>query len=670
MNNNIKEINKFLQFFKEIINSNNIVITEDMIYDQLIKFNIPENNKNINIKSIFEELELKLKNINTIKIDNTDNYINFSSTQEIKNPNPLKIYLSVDYNCIYKTANKLVKFLKEVPFQLRVSNTIRNDVIIIRVSTTEDLKELLEYIKSDITEGLLQPNPFCYTVDKCAITIDGNLSYNQIISKLLANYLNNKEDIESINAYDFYNYVIDVYNDTFITLKSYANNEYILDDKQVVFYKNILEFILKSSEDNFNMEMLSQHFNECNSLNKLNKEKKKYNSYNMLVIYKSINREKIPESLDRLYKYIESNDKNYISREGFIRMNMYLNNFKQNIKNILSESNTTLTDLYEKFGIYDFNKNVDISKTSKELKYVMKELSEYHNYSTIIDILQIFLATNDLSLITRENDLRTYVNNTNLRKNILSTLIQKKLSFTTYCETLDNYILPDYIEEMKQEPIIELPIEEEQTIENTSEEEKVEDDTSAFDDLDEHLDITSIMVAAVNSANEIKEEERKVEDTFIEPEVNYDTLDDETSAFLEQDLKVDDIISKINLITDEIDNQQYSEKEEILKSALEDTYNKYQELYDDGKIKFDGYTLVNYAITSILENNNYNSFTRINEARKNIQELSPQEILDIMSRSLNLPQPELNAINNEALESIIRDYIDKVITDMKKNKEK
>ena len=457
MNNNIKEINNFFRFFKGILVENDIILTEDMIYDQLIKFNLSNADTNINISSVFEELELKSKSIDSISITSNDKCINFTSKEIIKNPNPIKIYLSVDYNYIYKYVNKLVKYLKDIPFQLRVSSSIRNDNVIIRISSIEDLNNLLKYIKEELFEGLQKPNPFCYVVDKCAITIDGNLSYNQIISSLVANYLNSKkEDVESINAIDFFNYVIDVYNDTFINLTSYsnikANNVSIFDDKSIVFYKNILEFILKSSEENFNTEMLLQHFNECNSLNKLNKEKKKFNTYNMLVIYKSINRDKIPESSDRLYKYVESNDANYLTSNGFIRMNMYLNNFRQNIKSILSDTNTTLTDLYDKFGIYEFDNKVDISKTSKDLQYVMKELSEYHDYSTITDILQIFLASNDISLITRENNLRAYVNDNNLRSNILSTLIQKKLSFSDYCENLDSYILPDYLEEIKNEP--------------------------------------------------------------------------------------------------------------------------------------------------------------------------------------------------------------------------
>lgn len=642
--NNIETSSGLLEFFKNILSNNtNISLTDDMIYDSIIKINVPEEQLSVEIDSLFDEWKTKFAALD-IKVN--DDYLEINN-KLLKVPSPLKVYISMDCNHIYKNINKIVNFLNDTPFQLRISKYIRNDNVIIRLSSIEDLIKLDKFIDDNIDDGLFDPNPFTFVYNKLGITIDGSLSFNSIISNCLYKYLiSKKDDYNTIQIDDFYNYIIDLYTNTFITLNNYSNMEIpnidniLFEEKSIVYYKNLLELILKSSEDKFNIKQLEDHFNKVNDIKELAFDKLAYKTYNSILLLKIIYKDQIPNLLDRLYKYIETGEKNYITNEGSLRINIYISNLKEGINKVLKKNDMNLADLFNKLKTYDKDLSVNTLTTSKDLQELIKELSETYDYKTAIDIIQVYLHTNDVALFTRNNNLRKKIVDNSLRNNIISVLLEKKLSFSEYCDKLEEFILED---KKQEKEIIE--------------------DTQNYD-LDNHFDITSIMVSAIKDDIEdkgyteqinidIKEEELEQPTTLIEE--NTMSVEDLFDEINDEDKTVNVDSTSIEKLFDKVGD---SDKTELLTSAIKETYKKYEELFKEGKIKFDGFALVNYALTSILEKDDYTSFTRINEARKNISLLTKQDILDIMCNSLGIESTIVDIATHEYLQEIIRNYID------------
>ena len=105
----------------------------------------------------------------------------------------------------------------------KIGKRIRFDDIVIRVADESDARMILDFVKNNryMQEGLLKPNPFAFSKDGIALACDGNISYNNVISLLINNYIVDKKgkDLNAIGFEDFYNFVIDIYINIFILIK-------------------------------------------------------------------------------------------------------------------------------------------------------------------------------------------------------------------------------------------------------------------------------------------------------------------------------------------------------------------------------------------------------------------------------------------------------------------
>ncbi len=573
MNNNLEKIGNLLHFFKNILIENpNIILTTNIIYNNLIKSSVSKQEWNVNISNdnMFDKWkQLNLDNITCFEDTSNSLYSFFNKLEEIdKIKNPIKVYIPIDYEHIFEGVTKLLGFFskKNMSFQMKISKNIRLDNIIIRLTTLDDLNKLLNFIKYNeyINEGLLEPNPFTYIQENVGIVIDGNLSYNWIVANFVAQYLNHKKitnKLEEIKVFDLYNYVIDEYKNNFINLSTYNTikiSETKLDQNSITYYKQITELILKISEPEFTREDFDKHFTEVNDIEQFKNEANTYNTLNTLTNYISIQSKK--QSIESLYEslqmYINTGKLEYITNACSLRANMYFSNFKENIENILKDKNITLKDLFNCIQSQDIEKEISCNQldvieddTKIILTQIVKDLSQIYSYKEALEIIQIYLATNDYLILTREKNIREIAVTNNIRNNVLSILFKRQISFLDYIKDLD---------------------------------------------------------------------------------INLD----------------------INLNID---------YEKVFSDATKETYNKYQELYDAKKIDFDGFTLVNYAIHNLVLNNDCKSFTRENEARKNISKLTRDNVFEIMLKKLELPKVKLENTLDEDIDDIIRSYIDNIL---------
>lgn len=105
--------------------------------------------------------------------------------------NGIKLYVAVEADDIYKVSELLFNFMVDngIVMQSKVSKEMRNDALVCRVTNKDDALKVSEYLNSLNYESSVRPNPFLFDNGKVSIAIDGTLSYNVTLSKLLKEYL-------------------------------------------------------------------------------------------------------------------------------------------------------------------------------------------------------------------------------------------------------------------------------------------------------------------------------------------------------------------------------------------------------------------------------------------------------------------------------------------------
>lgn len=264
---------------------------------------------------------------------------------------------------------------------------------------------------------------------------------------------------------------------------------------------------------------------------------------------------------------------------------------------------------------------VELNDMTKEIIKIL--LKSYNNERTARDHLSSYICYNDSRYLTREYGLRDKVTNSNYRQSLLKYLKEQNLDFNSYIQNLN------------------ITKKEESTV---------------TDMLKEVISVMSLkkgkdyaikaIIAYIKTGNE-----------------NYITrTNDMRTKVVEFDLcnKVNDYLIKNNISLQKLINSIINNvnKESILISSIETTYNKYEELYKQGKCAYNGRDIVLNALKKYLISGNAESFTRDNNARENITKyLTKEEALKIVLTSLNID------LNNKNIDyyNISESYINSII---------
>ncbi len=102
-----------------------------------------------------------------------------------------------------------------------------------------------------------------------------------------------------------------------------------------------------------------------------------------------------------------------------------------------------------------------------------------------------------------------------------------------------------------------------------------------------------------------------------------------------------------------------------LDEAINETYQKYQALYECGRYQYSGMDQVHFAITKLLEEHSYQGFTDQKGARTKLaNSLSVQDCLMLMCQKAKIPSKSVMQ-SKEVLNMLISTYSDMVITQEK-----
>lgn len=383
----LKEIEKYYQNIKTRIPSRNT-------YNILKGFNI-ENKKikeipRINLINIQLELDKMFKDkAHTLK--SKDSYFwgienrNGMSDKEFYDglADGIKLYVSVDTEKLsnkkefsvkeseglYEAAKEIFDFVLEnnISMQATIAKNTRSDAFIIRVVDKEKVPMLIEKINSLNYKPNIKPNPFSLNIGKVNITIDGRLSYNEVLSDYINSYLIENRT-ETLNVTNFTRY-----------LKKEL--ELLISDKERLETEEktnntikIIELMIKNLENTLTLEELLNYVPQknkspqSNSLIHEDTDKKLKNQENKM---------KIIDIINKLKYHYEANliddDKTKLSKE-------------LNIYNGLDYAHIIVENYLETENINYFTKKYDIRKKVDEsfTKEVFKE--------TISDMIWIALV--------------------------------------------------------------------------------------------------------------------------------------------------------------------------------------------------------------------------------------------------------------------------------------
>ena len=124
----------------------------------------------------------------------------------------IKIYLPLDSSKVYKVATSIIDYAikKKIAIQCKVRNFHANDTLTIRTAHKEDIETIIEYVNKKHKKDINLGNPFIPEAQGINTCIDGQISYNRVLARLLDKYLYDKKmsgTLNIVSTRDFSNFI-------------------------------------------------------------------------------------------------------------------------------------------------------------------------------------------------------------------------------------------------------------------------------------------------------------------------------------------------------------------------------------------------------------------------------------------------------------------------------
>lgn len=425
--NRVEEIKLFLNLMLNL--SKTKEITELDVYYHLSKYKINnQNSNNINFNDWLNYFNNK-RNINVYIKKEYPFFCNFTNIDTNKNNfNYIKLSISLDSEHLDLSVKQLFSYLEEnnIKHSSKVSKNDISNNITIRVRSKEDADKISKYISNNnyIKECMREVNPFSYSINNIAYESDGLLSYNKILSEIIASYINhiNKSNIyNEASLQSFRLFLNEIYQNYFINKREInklkdefksnliLNNKFKNEHEYVANYMEVVELIISSMNPNNNIDNFYNHYNNICSKDIKNKRINsiKNNNSNIEKLVKKIVIEMIKKNglfltTKRLEKYISSKN------------NLFLN---KKVRKLIIEKENELINYLKDEDIEELVNNIKDNKLKERknkkeecLIYVSK--LTYKKYvETEKNINQLIYAlmnlkNNDFSGFTNENGAR------------------------------------------------------------------------------------------------------------------------------------------------------------------------------------------------------------------------------------------------------------------------
>jgi len=226
-----EEMNRLIKYFASICYQNpTIPFNKDTVYYELMNYGMSDEeikNRNFSyelnsIKNFFNSNK-KENSLNVYEHIRQPHFLQFQRIGDKRDMNPIKIYYNTSKENLKNVVKEVFRFIDLTGMESysKVSDIIRSDSIVIRLSSVYDAMRVLSFIDNSdyIKAAARNTNPFLFRNGSVGMAYDHRTTYNGVTSEYISNYINhlksnNKLNFASID--DFIDYLKNEYNDMFI----------------------------------------------------------------------------------------------------------------------------------------------------------------------------------------------------------------------------------------------------------------------------------------------------------------------------------------------------------------------------------------------------------------------------------------------------------------------
>ena len=225
-----QEIEKLLFYFRDYYSQNpNEEIDSFDIYSKLClyglendpSFDINDSNSRY-ITDLWDSWMFFFQNNPGIRVEHFEQqelFLQFYNKGNVKDiSNCYKLYLSFPKDKMEACVKDVFSFIaaNNMVNCSKTANKTRSDSVVLRIYNTDDAIKVINYINSNpnLYSNALPTNPFLQRYGVVGMGYDYTMSYNSVVSSLIAKYISDKKttnSFETISFNDFKNYIDTLY---------------------------------------------------------------------------------------------------------------------------------------------------------------------------------------------------------------------------------------------------------------------------------------------------------------------------------------------------------------------------------------------------------------------------------------------------------------------------
>lgn len=357
--NKSEERKLFLKYIVDTyLKNSHSSVSHNIIYNELSRFCVCDEEQyiidNDSLVGVQVTLNNKFRNNKTVNtFTSRDGYFWAIENRMNKNDqeylsamyNSIKIYVPVDLDNVYKVAESLIYFMinEGIVMQCKLAKGMRNDAFVCRVSGVESALKVNDYLNNLNYESKFKPNPFLLSTEKASFAKDGKLSYNSVLSKLLAQYLELKKCLKQLNVVnsdDFANFIntqVEAINCK--DKKSFMDLYGISNENKCRDFIMICNIISKNLNDSLTLEELFKYTSTIEDNNTLiaNEYYSSQDEDKILYVISTLTNYYSVEDVHKIIiKYINTGDVKIFTRKNDIRTIIYDNFSGDDVNKIIS----------------------------------------------------------------------------------------------------------------------------------------------------------------------------------------------------------------------------------------------------------------------------------------------------------------------------------------------
>lgn len=389
----------FFEYIKKIYMQNpDFEVTPDTIYNELKLFNVQDGKQMRISNDNLIKIQARLSNYFRKRepaicfskgpffaIENRNGYDDKTFYDKINTS--IKLYIACDKKNLYNVTGLVFNYMidENIITQSKIAKEMRNDVLVVRVSTMEEAKKVSKFVNSLDYNSSVSYNPYILSDGKVGMTYDGTLSYNETLSLLMNSYFNGKKSSNSLDKSTMEDFVNFIKREVLLCIN---DSEYLHNNYYDIDYGKEGDFIKTADVIIGNLD---------GTLNKANLEgiqvKKGENIGGNSVFYE--NKEKLLYVIYRLSNYY---DIDYVHR-------LLMDYCKNGNANIFTRRDLIRDIIVREFSPYELKLTI-IDIGDKTLEECISLTKEKYNHDQCIFAISNFILTGSLEAFTRDYEVR------------------------------------------------------------------------------------------------------------------------------------------------------------------------------------------------------------------------------------------------------------------------